>query len=345
LIKRDPVEGFEFDENCPIDEPVGDECQIKVTAVSVCGSDINLWKWNDVARTIASLPFIPGHEAVGVVVKSGPEATHKLGQRVAVENHFYCENCVMCDAGRGDICNKMKQYGHGKGTTQGGCSELSNVSSKYLYPLNSSISDEQACLIEPMGVAHNILERIDIVDQDILIIGCGPVGLLAIACARGMGAKRIYAADVIPEKLEFAEKMGADQVIDVTKADLHETMMKATNGDGIARICEISGHAPTLAKCLKYLRKGGKLGLVGLPKSAVTFDDPLPDLIFKSLEIHSVHGRKIFHTWEQCEKLIESGRVKPEMTVSHRIPMSDFKTAYDALLSGRACKIIMNPQA
>lgn len=95
-----------------------DECQIKVTAVSVCGSDINLWKWNDVARTIASLPFIPGHEAVGVVVKCGPEATHKLGQRVAVENHFYCENCVMCDAGRGDICNKMKQYGHGKGTTQ-----------------------------------------------------------------------------------------------------------------------------------------------------------------------------------------------------------------------------------
>ena len=100
-------------------------------------------------------------------------------------------------------------------------------------------------------------------------------------------------------------------VIDVTKADLHETIMKATNGDGIARICEISGHAPTLAKCLKYLRKGGKLGLVGLPKSAVTFEDPLPDLIFKSLEIHSVHGRKIFHTWEECEKLIESGRVKP----------------------------------
>ena len=85
------------------------------------------------------------------------------------------------------------------------------MSSKYLYPLNSSISDEQACLIEPMGVAHNILERIDIVDQDILVIGCGPVGLLAIACARGMGAKKIYAADVIAEKLELAEKMGADQ--------------------------------------------------------------------------------------------------------------------------------------
>ena len=101
----------------------------------------------------------------------------------------------------------------------------------------------------------------------------------------------------------------------MTKADLHETIMKATNGDGIARVCEISGHAPTLAKCLKYLRKGGKLGLVGLPKSAVTFEDPLPDLIFKSLEIHSVHGRKIFHTWEECEKLIESGRVKPGLRI------------------------------
>ena len=100
----------------------------------------------------------------------------------------------------------------------------------------------------------------------------------------------------------------------MTKEDLHETIMKATNGDGIPRICEISGHAPTLSKCLKYMRKGGKLGLVGLPKSAVTFEDPLPDLIFKSLEIHSVHGRKIFHTWEECEKLIESGKVQPGLS-------------------------------
>ena len=130
--------------------------------MSICGSDINLWKWNDTAKVIAALPFIPGHEAVGIVVKNGPESTLQIGQRVAVENHFYCSNCVLCDENRGDICMKMSQYGHGKGTTQGGCSQLSNVSSKYLYPITTDISDEQACLIEPMGVAHNIIERIDV---------------------------------------------------------------------------------------------------------------------------------------------------------------------------------------
>merc|ERR1719370_1533953 len=121
--------------------------------------------------------------------------------------------------------------------------------------------------------------------------------------------------------------------------------MELTNGNGIERICEASGYAGTLNSSFKWLRKGGKMGIVGLPKDAVKLDNPLPDLVFKSLEIHTVHGRRIFHTWEECEQLISSGKVVPEITVSHRIPMSNFHEAFDVLLKGKACKIILDPQA
>jgi len=345
LVKLDESVGYELKQDYPIDEPVADEAQIKVSAVSICGSDINLWKWNETAKVIAALPFIPGHEAVGVVVKTGPESKVAVGQRVAVENHFYCEDCVLCDEGRGDICMNMSQYGHGKGTTQGGCSQLSNISSKYLYPINSNITDEQACLIEPMGVAHNIIERIDVVGKDVLVIGAGPVGLFCVANAKALGARRVIAADLFDDKLTLAIKMGASDTINVRKVDLGAKVMELTGGNGIERICEASGHAPTLNSSFKWLRKGGKMGIVGLPKDAVKLDNPLPDLVFKSLEIHTVHGRRIFHTWEQCEKLIESGQVVPELTVSHRIPMSQYQQAFDALLKGEACKIIMDPQS
>ena len=136
----------------------------------------------------------------------------------------------------------------------------------------------KACLIEPMGVAHNIIERIDVANKNILVIGCGPVGLFCISNARALGAKSIIAADMFPDKLDLAKQMGASVTINVRNSDLGEEIMKITNQNGIERICEASGHAATLNKSFKWLRKGGKMGIVGLPKDNVVFENPLPGI-------------------------------------------------------------------
>ena len=139
LIKKEEKESYVL-EKIDVPVPSGDEVLIKVEKVAICGSDINLYQWNDVAKVIATIPFIPGHECTGTVVATGPQATLTVGQRIAVENHFFCGDCYQCDHGRGDICQNMGQYGHGKKTMHGGCSEYSIVSSKYCYPLTTSIS-------------------------------------------------------------------------------------------------------------------------------------------------------------------------------------------------------------
>lgn len=139
LIKRTEVESYEYTD-IPVPEPKGDEVLIKVDAVSICGSDIALYRWNEVARVIATTPFIPGHESSGTVVKCGPEATVPVGTKVGVENHFYCEDCFQCKNDLREICTNMGQYGHGRKTMHGGCSEYSIVSSKYLYTITRGLS-------------------------------------------------------------------------------------------------------------------------------------------------------------------------------------------------------------
>jgi len=343
LVKENEGEGYGY-QQVDIPVPVGDEVLIKVKKVALCGSDINLYVWNATAKVIASLPFTPGHEATGEVVSLGPDVKDlKKGDRIAVENHFYCGDCFQCKESRGDICSKMSQYGHGKGTIYGGCSEYSIVPEKYCYKLQYGITDTEAVLLEPMGVAHNAIERLEVANEDVLVIGCGPVGLFAIGCAKALGAKKVYAADVLPGRLELATKMGADHVINSMELDVREEIMKSTGQAGIGRICEASGASVMLNGCFSYLRKGGRVSILGLPKKPLHVENVLQDIVFKSLTITTVHGRRIFHTWNECERLVAEKKVDPNMLVTHDLRLSKHEEAFKTLLSGKCCKILITP--
>uniref|UniRef100_A0A6A7FYD4 L-threonine 3-dehydrogenase-like n=1 Tax=Hirondellea gigas TaxID=1518452 RepID=A0A6A7FYD4_9CRUS len=343
LLKEREEEGYDLVQR-PVPEPGPGDVIIKIEKVGICGSDINLWKWNDVAKKIASLPFIPGHEATGVVVKVGSEVTTiKLRQKVAVENHFYCGECVLCLSDRGDICQRMDQYGLGRGTKHGGCCQYSLVPARYCYVLTRSLTPSQAVLLEPMGVAHNAVSQIEVAGVGVLVLGAGPVGLFAIAVSKALGASPIYAVDIVPEKLEIAKKMGATHVIDATKEDVGEAVMRLTDGNGVERIVEASGSAVLLNHSFKWLRKGGQMVLIGIPKGPLHVDDVLQDLIFKSLTLKTVHGRRIFSTWRACEALLASGKVDVTPLISHDMPMSRYADAFSALLSCKACKILLDP--
>ncbi|XP_042859715.1 L-threonine 3-dehydrogenase-like [Penaeus japonicus] len=344
LLKQTGKEGYDL-VTTPVPKAGPGDVIIKVDKVSICGSDINLWKWNDVAQVIAKLPFIPGHETTGVVVEVGVDVTEvSLGQRVAVENHFYCGSCYQCKEARGDICQRMDQYGHGRGTDQGGCSQFSRVPARYCYVLTRDLTPDQAVILEPMGVAHNAVDNIDVKGEDVLVLGCGPVGLFAIAVAKALGARAIYGVDVLPARLELATQMGATRVINGAKEDIKSTIMSLSDKNGVGRVVEASGSASLLNQSFSWLRKGGQMVLIGLPKSPLHVEDVLNDIIFKSLTLKTVHGRRIFRTWRECERLLADGLVDAAPLISHRLPMSQFEQAFQELLSGSACKILLDPQ-
>ncbi|CAI9722529.1 L-threonine 3-dehydrogenase-like [Octopus vulgaris] len=290
LMKTSEKESFEL-KTLDLPEPVGDEALIKVEVVSLCGSDINLYKWNEIAKIIANIPFTPGHECAGTVVKCGPSSTVIIGQRVAVENHFFCGHCYQCKHG-----------------LQG-------------------ISFLEATLLEPLGVSHQAIESLEVQNEDVLIIGCGAIGILASSVAKALGANRVICTDVVDERLQLAKKMGADVIVNSSNQDLKNFIMNLTNDDGINRICECTGSPIMVNSMFGMLRKGGHVVMV----------------VFKSLTLKTVHGRRIFHTWECCEMLVFSGQVDVKPLVTHKFPMREFEEAFKTIFSGKCVKAILEP--
>jgi len=300
-----------------------------------------------VAKVIAKLPFTPGHECSGQVVALGPNCPKSvvIGARVGVENHYYCGTCFQCTNKKIDqrhICQKMGQFGHGKQTVYGGFSEYTIVPARYLYVLKTDLDPKLTCLLEPFGVAHHACEEVEVAKDTLLITGTGAIGLCCVSVAKAMGASKIIVSDVVNEKLAIAQKMGADVIINSKDNDLVAKVLEATGGDGVGAWIECSG-APVQNAGLKSLRKGGRVLMLGLPKGALSFDTPLPDFVFKSITLKTIHGRKIFHTWQQAEKLLSKGKCDISPIISHEFSLDDWQEAFKALLSGNAIKILVDP--
>jgi len=195
---------------------------------------------------------------------------------------------------------------------------------------------------EPFGVAHHACEEVEVKGDTVLITGTGAIGLCCVAVAKAMNASKIIVTDVVASKLELAKKMGADIVINSKDHDLAKTVLESTGGDGVGAWIECSGAPVHNAGC-KALRKGGRILMLGLPKGPLTFDTPLPDFIFKSITLKTIHGRKIFHTWEQAEKMLASKKVDISAIISHEFSMDDWEEAHKVLLGGSAIKILVDP--
>ncbi|XP_065912484.1 L-threonine 3-dehydrogenase-like [Dysidea avara] len=344
LVKEQEGPSYQY-KDVPVPSPGDGDLLVKVRKVALCGSDINVYKWNDIARILASVPLTPGHEMVGEVVAVGPNVPpeYAIGKRVCVENHFYCGECFQCTHDEKHICQNLNQFGYGRGTIHGGCSEYTIIPARYAYLLKSNITDAQASILEPIGVAHQALEEIDPNGETVLVMGCGPIGLLSVGIAKAMGATKVIASDVVASKLETAQIMGADVVIDSTKENLQDTVMKETNCDGIGCIVDASGAPSAVNNCFTMLRKGGKVVLIGLLKGTLHVENPLQNIVFKSITLKTVHGRKIFHSWEESEKMVFERAISVDPVITHDFPMSRFEEAFHVLMSGEGIKIIMTP--
>ncbi len=340
LLKAQPGRGAELRE-VRLPELGAREVLVKVRAASICGTDLHIYNWDEWARQRIRPPLIFGHEFCGTVARVGEEvAGVREGDFVSAEMHLACGRCLQCRTGDAHICLEAKIIG----VDSDGCfAEFVKIPESNIWKIDPRIPVEYAAVLDPLGNAvHTVLSG-DIAARTVAVLGCGPIGLFAIAVARACGAARIFAAEIRQYRLNLATRMGADLVLNSREVDPVARVLEATGGLGVDVVLEMSGHPDAIHQGFRMLRRGGRISLLGIPSRPVEMDLSR-DIIFKGATVQGVHGRRMFQTWYQMQALLLSGRLDLSPTITGRIPLADYRRGFEQLMAGEASKIVMFPE-
>jgi threonine 3-dehydrogenase len=339
VVKTSPQPGAEIRE-VPTPAAGPGDLLLRVLRAGVCGTDLHIFSWDRWSQDRIRPPVTLGHEFVGEVVAFGPGVSgYQVGDRVACESHIVCGACVACRTGNGHVCEQTRILGV---DVNGGFGEYVAVPAVNAWRVPANISLEAAAVMEPLGNAVHTACSGPLSACDVLVTGCGPIGLFAIGVARAAGASRVFASDVSPYRLDLARKMQADAVLDASRENVPERVRELTGGQGADGVLEMSGHPQALRDGLAALRNGGRLSLLGLPTEPFELDwNRL--VIFKGVTIHGIIGRRMFETWYQMDHLLASGRLDVRPAITHVLPMERFAEAIDLLRSGNAGKVVLIP--
>ena len=343
-------------EEKPVPQPGKTEVLVRIDAVAICATDLEVIERGTPAMIQGGLPFnkgfIPGHEYMGTIVKLGPGVDeYKVGDRVAVEIHAGCNTCERCREGMYTAClNYGRNYeGNDKGhrangfTTDGGFAEYAINSIKTLTKIGDNVTDEEATLIVTAGTAMYGLDMLGglVAGQPLVVTGPGPIGLMAVGAAKAWGAKQVIALDVIDEKLAVATEMGADVVLNSRTTDAAAEVVRLTDG-GADVALDYTGVVPAIKSLFHMITNGGRIVLVGLPNNPIELD-LTSDIIYKEATVVGSTGRLMYKTWEQCIDLINSGKFNIAPVVSGKYALRDFEQAFDAIKAGKPGKMLLIP--
>ncbi|GAC21913.1 L-threonine 3-dehydrogenase [Paraglaciecola arctica] len=315
------------------------DLMIKIHKTAICGTDMHIYQWDEWAQKTIPVPMVVGHEYVGEVVEIGQEVLgFALGDRVSGEGHITCGHCRNCRAGRRHLCRNTTGVGVNR---QGAFAEYLVIPAFNAFKIPHNISSDLAAIFDPFGNAVHTALSFDLVGEDVLITGAGPIGIMAAAVARHVGARYVVITDVNEYRLNLALKMGADRAINVTKTGLKEVMQDLGMTEGFDVGLEMSGVPTALRDMLDKMNNGGKIAMLGIPPNDVAID--WNQVIFKGLMIKGVYGREMFETWYKMASLIQSGLdLKPMVT--HQFAIDDFQQGFDVMGSGQSGKVILNWQ-
>ncbi len=310
---------------------------IRIRKTAICGTDIHIYNWDEWAQKTIPVPMTVGHEFVGEIVELGSEVQGlKIGQRVSGEGHITCGYCRNCRAGRRHLCPNTQGVGVNR---PGAFAEYLAIPAVNVYPLPDSIPDEIAAFLDPLGNATHTALSFDLVGEDVLITGAGPIGCMAAAIARHCGARHVVVTDINSYRLELARKMGADRAVNVGSEDLAQTMRSLGMREGFDVGLEMSGSPQALRQLLQVMVNGGKVALLGIPPEQTAID--WNQVIFKGLLLKGVYGREMFETWYKMIAMLESGLdVAPVLT--HRYPVTEFSKGFDVMRSGQSGKVVLD---
>ena len=340
VVKPDRAPGVELRE-VPVPTPQAGEVLVRVTAASVCGTDLHIYNWDPWAQGRIHPPLIPGHEFCGIVAATGPRVTAvKAGDAVSAEMHVACGKCLQCRTGQAHICQHVRILGV---DADGAFASYAVIPESNIWKLSPAISLEHASLLDPLGNAVHSTLAGPIAAQTVAVMGCGAIGLFSIAVAKACGAAKIFAIEINAHRRDVAKEMGADVVLDPAQDPVEQCIADMTDGTGVDVLLEMSGHPTAMRQGFEVLRTGGRASLLGIPSRPVELDFAR-EIIFKGATVQGINGRKMFETWFQMEALLSAGKLHVEPVITHRLKLSEFATAMQVLQSGEAIKVILKPE-
>lgn len=336
LVKAKAEVGLWMQE-APVPEIGPNDVLIKVRKTAICGTDIHIFNWDEWAQKTIPVPMTIGHEFAGEVAAIGSHVRgFEVGDRVSGEGHLTCGHCRNCRAGRRHLCRNTE----GVGVNRTGCfAEYLSIPASNVFALPDSIPDEIASFLDPFGNAVHTALSFDLVGEDVLITGAGPIGCMAAAVARHVGARFVVITDVNDYRLGLAAQMGATRAINVTKTSIQKTMDELGMTEGFDVGLEMSGNATAMRDMFTTMNHGGRVAILGVPSSETQVD--WNAIIFKGLILKGIYGREMFETWYKMASLLQGGLdVSPILT--HEFPIDDYLEAFELMKTGRSGKVVLD---
>jgi threonine 3-dehydrogenase len=337
LAKTRPEPGAELIERT-VPSPGSGEVLLRMEATSICGTDAHLYNWDPWARENLKPPIILGHELAGRVVASGSGVTRvREGDLVGVESHIVDWTCAQCRAGDMHLCRNLKIIG---AHVDGGFAEYVVIPQTNAIESNG-LDPAVVALQEPMGNAVHAAFVEPIEGRTVAVTGCGPIGLCSVAIAKAAGAALVIATDVEPYRLEIAQRMGADLVIDASDAEMVKQVMEATGGDGVEVVLEMSGAQSALDAALAVVTRGGRISLLGIFSQPVQVN--LSDLVIqKGVRLYGIYGRRLYDSWERTQALLRGG-LDLTPIITHRFDLADWERGFELIAARHAGKVVLLP--
>ncbi len=336
LVKSKKEPGLWLEE-LPVPKCGPNDVLIKVRQTGICGTDIHIYNWDEWSQRTIPVPMGIGHEFMGEVFELGSEVTgFKVGDRVSAEGHITCGHCRNCRAGKRHLCRNTIGLGVNR---QGSFAEFVSIPAFNVFKLPNEVPDQIAAFFDPLGNAVHTALSFDVVGEDVLITGAGPIGIMAVPICKHIGARHVVITDVNEYRLDLARKMGATRAVNVAKESLDDVMKSLGMVEGFDVGLEMSGNGAAFKQMFKAMNHGGRVAILGIPPSEIAID--WSQVIFKGLVLKGVYGREMFETWYKMTAMIQSGLdVSPVLT--HHVPISDFKRGFETMRTGQSGKVVLD---
>ncbi|MBN2539949.1 MAG: L-threonine 3-dehydrogenase [Bacilli bacterium] len=316
------------------------EVLIKVITASFCGTDYHIYQYDKWSQSRLHLPYTVGHEFSGEIIKIASDVTNvKVGDIVSAETHITCGTCEFCLRGEAHICENTKVIG----VDVDGCfADYVRIPAKNCFVNEKHHDQLQLSVQEPLGNAVHTITHFPIEGRDVVVLGCGPIGIMAVDVAKAYKARKVIAIEINEYRRNLAKELGADYIIDPLSEDVHAKVMEYTNGKGADVIGDFSGNKIAIETAFKYLKAGGGFAILGIPNDAICID-VTNDVVFHGIRIYGVTGRRINETWDKVKYLLNNNMLHLDKVITHTFPLSKINEAAEVMGSKNCGKIVLFP--
>ncbi len=336
LVKSKAETGL-WMEHIPVPDPGPNDVLIRVKKSAICGTDVHIWNWDSWAQKTIPVPMVVGHEFCGEIAQVGSAVTKvQVGARVSGEGHIVCGKCRNCRAGRGHLCRNTLGVGVHR---PGSFAEFVCIPEDNVVPIPDDVPDEIAAIFDPFGNAVHTALSFDLVGEDVLVTGAGPIGIMGAMVAKRSGARKVVITDINPVRLALAEKLDIDHVVDASKENLSDVMKRIGMTEGFDVGLEMSGAAPAFRDMIDKMNNGGKIAILGIAPTGFEID--WNKVIFKMLNLKGIYGREMFETWYKMIAFVQGG-LDLSPLITHRIGIDSFRDGFEAMRSGNSGKVVMD---